>query len=220
MKDWRRYWQNSDDNLHRDKTEEWYRFCAEELLQYFPPQKNYALELGCGSGDLYPFFRNTFFRYVGLDYSFPMIKAFTQNWPGVNLIRGDASHLPLKKNSFDFIFSNGVCQYFSPEMLEQHLAEVQRLLKPTGMYLLGNVPDKTQRLGYYLSLVKANLGQVSWPKLLRFFLALVIGKKDDDIGYWYSRRFLGALARQHGFQCRFANSSSYDFMFHAVLNKF
>ena len=122
----------------------WRRLAARTCLEEKPQR---ILDLGCGTGDLLiniarrsP--KDT--EIIGLDYSQPMLEKAKQKAEkaGVSertsFINGDAAHLPFPDGHFDcvgisFAFRN--LTYKNP-LGTPHFAEVKRVLKPGGRYVI------------------------------------------------------------------------------------
>jgi demethylmenaquinone methyltransferase/2-methoxy-6-polyprenyl-1,4-benzoquinol methylase len=122
----------------------WRRLAALAVLESKPPR---VLDIGCGTGDLTI---NTArlaakgTEIIGLDYSTPMLEKARQkaNLAGISqrvrFIEGDADRLPFPDASFNcaaisFAFRN--LTYKNP-VASAHLAEVLRVLKPGGRYVI------------------------------------------------------------------------------------
>ncbi len=214
---WRRYWSGLDDARHRHSTPEWRRFYAQELLLHLPPQLGRVLELGCGNGDLHSLIRPACAEYVGVDFSAAMLKAFRRRETAApRLACGDAAALPLGSTRFDVVFANGMIQYLDATALAENLRQVAALLAPSGTYLLGNVPDAQLRWLHYRGVLRVPPEPAlrGWLRAAAFRLRL---KRDDGIGFWYSRRAIAAIAARHGLVCRTVSSASYEYRFHALL---
>ncbi len=122
----------------------WRRIAAETCLENSPET---VLDLGCGTGDLAINIARLVGKdteIIGLDYSQPMlerarqkaIKAGVANI--VRFIQGDATALPFPDTYFNcvgisFAFRN--LTYKNP-LAQAHLAEVKRVLKPGGRYVI------------------------------------------------------------------------------------
>ena len=120
----------------------WRRLAARTCLENNPQR---VLDLGCGTGDL----ALTIARLsagktgvTGLDYSPPMLekarRKATASGLSVEFIHGDATQMPFPDSHFDcvgisFAFRN--LTYKNP-LCEPHLAEVLRILKPGGRYVI------------------------------------------------------------------------------------
>jgi 2-polyprenyl-3-methyl-5-hydroxy-6-metoxy-1,4-benzoquinol methylase len=98
-----------------------------------------VLDIGCGS---HPFFltRTEFKEKFGLDKMVrPEQKVSLQAQHGISLVNYDvelARHIPFESSSFDVVTMLAVFEHIEPELLPELLAEIHRILKPGGMYLL------------------------------------------------------------------------------------
>lgn len=122
----------------------WRRLAAQACLEAKPRK---VLDIGCGTGDLTIAIARQAAKdteITGLDYSEPMLerarqKAAKAKVSGqVRFIEGEASKLPFPDASFDvatisFAFRN--LTYKNPVCFP-HLAEVKRILKPGGRYVI------------------------------------------------------------------------------------
>jgi demethylmenaquinone methyltransferase/2-methoxy-6-polyprenyl-1,4-benzoquinol methylase len=122
----------------------WRRLAAQTCLELKPLR---VLDIGCGTGDLIiniARMATNNIEITGLDYSQPMLEKARQKAEKagvskkVRFIEGEASHLPFPDASFDvaaisFAFRN--LTYKNP-VASAHLAEVLRVLKPGGYYII------------------------------------------------------------------------------------
>lgn len=122
----------------------WRRLAAQTCLETKP---RHVLDIGCGTGDLTINIARLAGKDVavtGLDYSPPMLEKAREKTKKagvgnhVRFIEGEASQLPFPDASFDvtaisFAFRN--LTYKNP-VCQTHLAEVLRVLKPGGRYII------------------------------------------------------------------------------------
>jgi SAM-dependent methyltransferase len=215
---WKRYWSRVNNAGHRYHTDDWLSFYARELLLYCPEKPVRVLELGCGNGALYRFLQPRFVSYVGIDFSPAMLITFKDVWADVNLVCADVSDIPISERTYDFIFSNQVCQYLNLDILQNNLDQVYHLLDANGVYLIANIPDAQLRLFYYRKALRGDT-DINWLGPLRHKIESLIRRKEPGIGQWYSRRHVYKLAVERGFECHTFSSSSLEYRFHAVLKK-
>ncbi|MBN1177426.1 MAG: ubiquinone/menaquinone biosynthesis methyltransferase [Dehalococcoidales bacterium] len=122
----------------------WRRLAAEVCLAERPRR---ILDLGCGTGDLtinIARLAGEGVEITGLDYSLPMLErarrkaAHARVDNRIIFIHGEATKLPFPDGAFDcvgisFAFRN--LTYKTP-LCQPHLAEVKRVLKPGGRYVI------------------------------------------------------------------------------------
>lgn len=122
----------------------WRRKAARECLPQKPVR---VLDLCCGTGDLLidlAWLANRNLELTGIDYSQPMLEIATKKAEPlaqgrqISFIYGDAANLPFPDGYFDcvgisFAFRN--LTYKNP-LAQLHLAEVLRILKTDGRYVI------------------------------------------------------------------------------------
>jgi ubiquinone/menaquinone biosynthesis C-methylase UbiE len=101
------------------------------------------LEVGAGTGRDSLILCDAGAEVTVLDYAdnslLLMKQLFSSNVQNVELIKGDAFHLPIKDNYFDLVFHQGLLEHFKdPQPI---LNENFRILKPGGLILV-DVPQK------------------------------------------------------------------------------
>jgi len=129
-------------SLSMDKR--WRRLAANVCLENKPQR---VLDLGCGTGDLTIHIAQLAgegIKITGLDYSLPMLERAEQKairadvGQKVKFVHGEATRIPFPDGYFDcvgisFAFRN--LTYKNPLRLS-HLAEVKRVLRPGGRYVI------------------------------------------------------------------------------------
>ena len=74
-----------------------------KMLAQFPDAKT-LLEVGCGTGHFTKWLQTQGYHCQGLDLSSGMLGEAKKVWSPSNLIKGDASHLPIQDKSVDLTF--------------------------------------------------------------------------------------------------------------------
>ena len=84
-------------------------------LAKLPPGALVA-DLGCGSGVFTERLRRQGYRSIGVDISPKLIALGRRKYPGLELIEGDAEHLPFENGSLDGVLLSGLVHHF-PDFL-------------------------------------------------------------------------------------------------------
>ena len=117
----------------RDKPWEEIRFLFDNYL--IAGEK--VLDLGCGNGRFYEFFKNKNIDYIGVDNSEKLVELAKKKYPKAKFQLADALNLPFPTNYFDKVYSIAVLhQIPSREFRLQFLKEVKRVLKQEGLLVL------------------------------------------------------------------------------------
>ena len=96
-----------------------------------------VLDLGCGNGRYFEFFKNKSIEYIGVDSSEELVKIAQKKYPGVKFQIADALKLPFPDNYFDKIYSIAVLHHIPSEELRiRFLEEAKRVLKQDGYLIL------------------------------------------------------------------------------------
>lgn len=127
---------------HLDKIDD--TFVAHAMRLAAGRQRGRALDIGTGPGQivLKLAYRLSLWKFVGVDRSAAMIeRARTSLESAINDLAGrvefqvaDGNRLPFPNSSFDFVMCNSVLHHL--EKPQNLLAEMARLVKPTGAILL------------------------------------------------------------------------------------
>lgn len=107
------------------------------LLKKYKCKK--ILEIGCGSGNLAPFFLKAGYNYVGLDLFKEMIKIAKEVEPKARFIQGDMRKLKLK-DKFDAILIAGRSFTYltTNEDVMNALKSINKTLKKNGVLIFNN----------------------------------------------------------------------------------
>lgn len=124
----------------------------------FKPEQR-VLDFGCGSLTLSILAKKTHpaTEFVGVDVDKKILQIAREKGrhEGVNVpvIHYDGSVLPFKDSSFDHVMSSLVFHHLTTEQKASALAEIKRVLKPTGQLHIadfGSPANLFQRVGFYL----------------------------------------------------------------------
>jgi ubiquinone/menaquinone biosynthesis C-methylase UbiE len=132
----------------------------EELTSITELQGKRVLEIGAGSGTTAIKIASLGAQVTCLDYSKQAMDLMRKNMQAantpINLINGDAFHIPCADESFDICYHQGFLEHFhdiTPLMTEQ-----RRILKKGGLLLI----DVPQRYNYYTVRKHALIARDKW----------------------------------------------------------
>ena len=101
-----------------------------------PERRFRVLDLGCGTGELAPVFLRAGYDYVGIDLEPERIAYGRRAYPQGRFEVMDAGALAWPAATFDHILVTGVLHHLSDEEVDRILAEMRRVLRPTGRALV------------------------------------------------------------------------------------
>jgi len=142
-----RYWDGVAAELQRARPQRlWRAYCDTlhtNLVRRWLPTKGVGRLLKTDLFDevtghgLYPALEPTASRVVGIDISVGMASIAKSRHSTLVAVGGDVCRLPFADGAFDVIVSNSTLDHMdSMELVEQGLAELQRVLRPGGQLLL------------------------------------------------------------------------------------
>ena len=110
-----------------------------DYLERFCPNTEFGLlDIGCGRGEYFPFFKKWSLnsKIIGFDVS--LEKLFTAKTNAKNnnidIVRGDISHLPFKNGTFDILLCLSVLEHLNnPKML---VNDFKHVLKENGIVII------------------------------------------------------------------------------------
>ncbi len=117
------------------------RFLYDFTLDEMMIQDNHSiLEIGFGNGCFFNklFNRAENLKVTGLDFSDSMVRSAIKNNAekiakgDLTIVKGQSDKLPFPDNTFDKVFCINVAYFW--EEPQQHLLEIQRILKPEGKF--------------------------------------------------------------------------------------
>jgi ubiquinone/menaquinone biosynthesis C-methylase UbiE len=152
------------------------RKAAAAVSEEFPTEHRIkVLDMACGTGALSRRLEERGFCVTGLDFSFQSLCRLNQTTRTIQLIQADAAALPFRPASFDVVTCMGAWRHF-PEP-QRVLAEVCRVLRPGGVFLVGYFPPK---LGGLLSVSSGTLGKVTVFLYCRLMRLLKYNDRTDQ----------------------------------------
>lgn len=104
-----------------------------------------VVDLGGGTG-LYRGLWSSEGRYACLDVDPEKLRQFRRNHPRDGALLGDAGRIPLADRSVDLVFCCAVTHHIAPAELPALLAEVSRVLRKTGRFVLVDAVWQPRRL--------------------------------------------------------------------------
>ncbi len=122
------------------------------------------LDLGCGNGRFYHFFKDKKINYWGVDISEKLIEKAKENHPRANFETANALNLPFEDEKFDSIFSLAVFHHIpTVEERIKFLKEAKRVLKKNGILKISvwNLLEYKKEL-YFKNIFKKISGEISF----------------------------------------------------------
>ena len=161
-----------------------------------------VLDLGCGNGRFYEFFKNKDIDYIGADDSEKLIEIAKQKFPDGIFQTANALNLPFQDNYFDKIYAVAILHHIpSKEFRLQFLKEAKRVLKQKGLLIL-TVWKFHNRKEVFLLLRYTILKIIGKSKLDFKDIFDPWGKKIKRYYHWFSEKELINLAEEAGFKIK------------------
>ncbi len=143
-----------------------------------------VLDIGCGRGEILRHAAQLGANAYGIDYA-PVAVTMSQRVidsmggivPGRTAVYlADAKHLPFSSGTFDRVLMFDVVEHLYPWELDAALAEVHRVMKPDGLFIVHTAPNRWyDRYAYpVVRLLRTAMGQgEKYPSNPRNFLVSV-----------------------------------------------
>ncbi|EAW33502.1 class I SAM-dependent methyltransferase [Lyngbya sp. PCC 8106] len=165
-------------------------------------QKNqHCLDIGCGVSFLIYPWREWNALFYGQDISNVAIDALNARGPQLNsklfkgVTLGAAHHLEYDEDQFDLAIATGLSCYFPLEYWTEVMAEVKRVLKPTGEFIF-DVLNPDAPLAEDWAILETYLGTEvflepleSWEKMIKSNSEKIVKQKDGELFKVYKVRF-------------------------------
>ncbi|MFP4473170.1 MAG: class I SAM-dependent methyltransferase [Candidatus Omnitrophota bacterium] len=158
-----------------------------------------VLDLGCGGGWMMPEIEPVCAQVFGCDISWHMLR---RSPCPQRVFVGDAARLPLADHSLDRVLCYFVLINFQDDAaVEQVLSEILRILRPGGLALLGQLPDRAQSAQY-------DQAKAAYLQYCRQEFPAGRDTRDEhyvpvrlyDRGYWYD------LFKRHSVRAQFVEA--------------
>jgi len=105
-----------------------------------------VLDLCCGSGQATKFLVERSRHVTGLDASPLSLRRAQKNVPQANYVEAFAEAMPFPDNQFDVVHTSVALHEMESQQLQQILKEVQRVLRPDGVFTLVDFHKPTNPL--------------------------------------------------------------------------
>jgi O-antigen/teichoic acid export membrane protein len=212
-----KFWSDKVSTLNGREGEGFWRAQAGELKTLFASSpKERVLEIGCGDGNLFPYFDIPAANYKGVDFTPQFIERFRQRVPSVTLECAEGSSYFERGEKYDLILLNGIVQHFDSSMLEKHLKNAEAMLGENGMLIWGSIPQKSHRTKYDAGKWSGN-GKAGLSRLIKSWAGRLLGM--DAMGFWYEPEEVNALAKKYGLTATSIPSELFPYRFHAVIQR-
>lgn len=148
--DYTKYWEGRQYELKVEKL---------TLTKLLPPRGDSILDIGGGYGRLMDVYCSRFLQCTILDYSTTLLniaikRANQQGVKNLQIIQGDAYHLPFSDNNFDCAMMIRVLHHLEKPQLA--IAEISRVLKHNGIFIL-EMANKINLKALIREMLKGNL---------------------------------------------------------------
>jgi len=186
------------EDFARTRKEPWseLRFLFDDYL--IPGER--VLDLGCGNGRFFEFFKGENMDYFGVDSSEKLIEIAKKKNSGAKFQVAGALNLPFPENFFDKTYSIAVLHHIPSEKLRLgFLEETKRVLKPEGFLILTvwkfHRPKELFLILKFTILKLLGLSKLDFGDILEPW-----GKKIKRYYHYFSKKELINLIKKSGFQ--------------------
>lgn len=107
------------------------------LFDHYLKKGERVLDLGCGNGRYFDWFKEKEVDYFGVDNSEKLIQNAKEKNPKAKFVYADAFELPFAGNSFDKVYCIAVLHHIPSKKLRmKFLEQIKKVLKPEGILIL------------------------------------------------------------------------------------
>ena len=170
------------------------------LLDKYICEKDKVLDLGCGNGRYYRYFKEKEAEYIGIDNSEKLIEIAKKKYFFADFRVGDSLNLPFPDNYFDKVVSIAVLHHIpSKDFRMQFLKEAKRVLKKDGNIILTVWKfhrKKEKKLLFKYTLLKIiGLSKLDFRDILEPW-----GNRAERYYHWFSEKELEKLVEKTSFE--------------------
>jgi len=166
-----RYWKK---HLYR-------RQLAYRILRELRGEVYTVLDVGCGTGVDYPFFRSLGWRYVGCDLASQMLKKIRSKYQAPVIGRGDLCSLPFRSQSFDLVYSSAVLCHLPEDLLDPAMMELLRVAKKYLVLAIPYVIDEATRVEVRNGFIVRFFNLFHLLSFLKSYAEIQHVEREDDI---------------------------------------
>jgi SAM-dependent methyltransferase len=92
--------------------------------------------MGCGLGVEVDYLQTQGWHAIGIDLSVVALRSARRRTTRPLFVRADVSHLPIADQRVDLAIDRGCLHYLDPAARISYLAEIRRVIRPGGRFLL------------------------------------------------------------------------------------
>lgn len=158
------------------------------------------LDVGCGAGQWFEFFKEKKVKYFGVDFSENLIKIAKERYPEAKFEVANLFNLPFEDNFFDKVYAIALFHHIPSQKLRlEGLKEIKRVLKKNGFLIL-TVWDLLSKKGIKMKILKFALLKIFGRSGLDFKDILVdFGGIKNCYFHSFTQRELVRLVKKAGF---------------------
>jgi SAM-dependent methyltransferase len=147
-----------DESLPVHVVEHYLRKRTRFVLAHCP--RGDGLDVGCGTGLLAERLANAGYQMVGVDPSEGMLEILQARTPLVHPVHASGTSLPFDDDSFQLVITVAVMHHIAdPDQVRQTLAEMVRVVKPSGRVLVWDHNPRNPYWGPLMARVPQDTGE-------------------------------------------------------------
>jgi ubiquinone/menaquinone biosynthesis C-methylase UbiE len=147
-----------DESLPAHVVEHYLRKRTAFVLEHCP--RGDGLDVGCGTGVLAERLAVAGYQMVGVDPSAGMLEMLEARTPLVRAVQASGTSLPFDDDSFDLVLTVATMHHIAdPEDVRQTLAEMVRVVKPSGRVLVWDHNPRNPYWGRLMARVPQDTGE-------------------------------------------------------------